>query len=367
MTAAMRHPTVEAAAAPLRGRRVLVTGGFGFLGSHTTRALAEAGAEVTCLDILTAPRRPSLVNAPEAGLRRRVRVATVDMTEPSAVRRVVDRGGFHAVFHFAAYAAVVEKAVTAPLETIRSNTMAWVNLLEALRLRAPRPEAVVFASTDKVYGDNSGRPYDEERTPLQGIGVYDSAKLAADLFARTYHEAYGLPTITVRMCNVFGPWDFNTGYRLVPRTLEGLYGRSPMRPPEVYDDSLSHRRDYVFVDDAVRALLLLACEPRCRGEVYNLRCCRNLSTPRMLAAVLRTAVRVERGLRPERAAAMARLEVVERARSTGASLKTIERQHLKSRKIQEALGFEPLVGFEEGLDRTVRFYRDYYAARGRRG
>ena len=354
---------IQAAAGRFRGRRVLVTGGFGFLGSHTTRALADAGAYVTCLDISTTPRRTSLINAPEAKLRRRIRIQTADMTDPSVVRRVVDRGRFHAVFHYAAYATVVEKALQAPFETIRSNTLAWVNLLEALRLRSPRPDAVVFVSTDKVYGENGGKPYDEERTPLRGIGVYDSAKLAADIFARTYHEAYGLPTITVRLCNIFGPWDFNTGYRLVPRTLEGLYGRAPMRPPEIYDDSLGHRRDYLYVDDAVRALLMMAAEPRCRGEVYNMSCCRNLGPPQMLAAVLKAAVRLERRLRPERAAAMARLKIVERARAAGSSLKIIARQHLKSRKLREMLGFVPRVGFSEGLDRTVRFYRGYYAPR----
>lgn len=347
--------------------RVLVTGAFGFLGSHTVRRLVDAGARVTALDIRTAASRPCLLNEPSLGLRPRIAVETADMTSFETVRGVAARGRFDFVFHFAAYATVIEKALARPFETIEANAMAWVNLLEALRRLRRRPAAVLFASTDKVYGDAGGAAYDEERTPLRGIGVYDSAKLAADLFARVYHEAYGLPTITLRMCNVFGPYDFNTGFRLVPKTLEGLYGRSPMRAPELYPGSAAHRRDYLYVDDAVRAALLLAREPRCRGEVFNLMACRNLSTPEMLRALLGTAVRVERAFDPGRARALAALRPRRVARRpAGGRLVAIGRQHLRSRKLREAVGFRPAVTFDDALERTVRFYRDWFLGGGRR-
>jgi len=141
------------------------------------------------------------------------------MTDAAAVRALIASRRFTHIFHFAAYATVIERAARNPYETIGSNTMAWVNLLEAVRVSGRNPEAVLLASTDKVYGDCGGEEYDEERTPLRGIGVYDAAKLAADVFSRTYHDVYGLPTVTLRLCNIFGPFDFNTEFRLVPRTL----------------------------------------------------------------------------------------------------------------------------------------------------
>ena len=346
-------------------KRALVTGAFGFLGSHTARRLAEYGARVTALDIRARASRPCLLNDPSLRLRSRLDVEPVDMTSSASVREVVRRGRFDFVFHFAAYATVIEKAMAEPFQTVEANTMACVNLLEALRLCRRRPEAVLLASTDKVYGDAGGAAYDEERTPLRGIGVYDSAKLAADLFARTYHEAYGLPTIVLRMCNIFGPYDFNTRYRLVPKTLEGLYGPGPLRAPSLYRDSARHRRDYLYVDDAVRAFLLLAREPRCRGDVFNLRPCRNVSTPGMLRSLHAAAVRVERSLDPSRARAIARHGVRLQDRKGDACLVTIARQHLRSRKLVEATGFRPEVGFEDALERTVRFYRGWYLGRRR--
>lgn len=337
------------------GKDVLVTGAFGFLGGHVCKALCGLGAKVTALDSRTGSERPSLVN----GFREQVSVQTLDMTDNAAVRRLIASKRFSTILHFAAYATVIERAAANPYETIGSNTMAWVNLLEAVRVSGNMPESVLLASTDKVYGDSGGEEYDEERTPLKGIGVYDAAKLAADVFSRTYHDVYGLPTVTLRLCNVFGPHDFNTEFRLVPRTLAGLYA-DPVRGPELYADSVGHERDYLYVDDAVRAFLLAASEPVCRGETYNLKGVRNLGTPEMLDLVLRAAVELEKSSGGERLGRLQSAAVRRRERSADLRVVVINKQHLSGRKFREAVGFVPEVDFSEGLRRTVRFYRDHF-------
>ncbi|MFA5137956.1 MAG: NAD(P)-dependent oxidoreductase [Elusimicrobiota bacterium] len=338
------------------GKETLVTGAFGFLGGHVCEALCGLGARVTALDIQTGPERPSLLNK----FRGRVAIETLDMTDAAAVRALIASRRFSRIFHFAAYATVIERAARNPYETIGSNTMAWVNLLEAVRASGAEPEAVLLASTDKVYGDSGGEEYDEERTPLKGIGVYDAAKLAADVFSRTYHDVYGLPTVTLRLCNIFGPFDFNTEFRLVPRTLEGLYGCEPMRAPELYADSLGHERDYLYVSDAVRAFLLAASEPACRGETFNLKGVRNIGTPEMLEALLRTAAELERGIDAERCRALEAVRVRRTERPSDLRVVVISKQHVSGRKFREAVGFVPEVDFAEGLRRTVRFYRSHF-------
>src|SRR5690606_35931357 len=127
---------------------------------------------------------------------------------------------------------------------------------EAVRLLpAEQRPVIIYSSTDKVYGEAEILPY-TENSLLGGVGVYDAAKLAADIFAGTYDKALGVSTIVLRMCNLFGPYDFNCDYRLIPKALRNILRDG--RAPELYSASQEHFRDYCYVEDAVRAFLLLA-------------------------------------------------------------------------------------------------------------
>jgi nucleoside-diphosphate-sugar epimerase len=347
-----------AAAASFRGRTVLVTGGFGFVGSHVCKALLDLGAVVTVLDLRTDRSVPSLLNL--EGHRERLHVIRGDIADAALVTKIIHGGAFSHLFHFAAYATVIEKAVEHPYDTIVANTMGWVNVMEAARTSPTPPEVVFFSSTDKVYGEMDGDAYQEGETPLRGIGVYDAAKLAADVLGKTYNEVFGVPTVVLRMCNLFGPHDFNTSYRLIPKAMASLFGAAEPQPPELYFDSLEHKRDYLYIDDAVRAILLVAHHPGCRGDVFNLLAAHSAGTPDILRTLVRLAAQREQSDDPQRAEKILRNGITVRLRDADAKILAIKKQHLDGSKLRRTTGFVPLVDFEEGMRRTIESYRRHF-------
>jgi nucleoside-diphosphate-sugar epimerase len=343
-----------------RDQAVLVTGGLGFIGSHLTAELVRRGARVTVLDLSTDPERESLLNLEGGRLREQTRVVEGDIADAAFVRDLVSHGGFRYVFNLAAGATVIERAVADPFKTVESNTTALVNLLEAVR-QAPEPPQVVFqASTDKVYGDANGEPYDEDRTPLQSVGLYDCSKLAADILARAWFSVFGVPTVVLRLCNIIGPWDFNAGYRLVPKAMQALFGGATPQPPELYFEALAHQRDYLFIGDCVRAILLLAACPRARGQVFNLPGCCHLSTPEMCRAIIQAAVQVEERFDPARAEIIRKNGVTLKMANQQPQVITIKVQHSTGEKLRRVTGFVPRITLPEALVRTVQACRDYY-------
>ena len=342
---------------------VLVTGGFGFIGSHLASALVDAGARVTLLDLDTSPRRASLINL-RPGLRAAVRSIECDLSERlDRVAGSILSRPFAAIFNCASFASVVERAVDFPYETVRTNTVGLLNLLESVRTASVRPASIVHTSTDKVYGNASGGSYDEESSPLRAIGVYDVSKLAADALARMYHDVFDLPTVVMRLCNVFGPHDYNTGFRVVPKAMKALLGEDDPRPPSLYEGSILHERDYIYIDDCVCALMGVAAAPKCRGKVYNLMGCRHLKTVDMIEAAIRAAAEATRDGDPLRSAAIEEngYSVV---RQVASGVVTIPAQHASGARLRRDLAFEPLTSLEDGLLLAAEAYRDYFAAAG---
>lgn len=342
------------------GKRVLVTGAFGFVGGHLVRALHALGARITALDCDVTPDRPALLNI--TGLRDQVTVVEADITDFPAMREVVKDGRFEIIFHLAAGATTIEKAMSDPYATILANTMGFVNVAEAARLLpAHEHPLVIYSSTDKVYGESTELPYSEDTTRLNGIGVYDSAKLAADIFSATYHRALGVPTIVLRMCNLYGAFDFNFNYRLVPKATRNIFRDG--QAPDLYYNSLDHYRDYLYVEDAVRAFLLLARHDACRGRVYNLPGTLHAATPYVLhevvdlvAAMQQEAQRVS----PEAPLATLEWDPSIRVVKSDSSLLVIARQHLDGSRIKDEAEFEPRTLFLDGLLHTVAFYYWYF-------
>ena len=347
------------------GKNVLVTGGFGFVGGHAVKALVDLNANVTVFDIRSDPKIDSMLNDETLGLRSRVKIVKGDLALPQEVHEAVKGQGFHFIFNFAAYATVIEKAVENPFDTIRVNTLGLVNVLEAARAQKT-PPVVFHASTDKVYGEMDGDSYEEEKTPLRGIGVYDGAKLAADVFARTYNDVFGLPTVVLRMCNIFGPHDFNTDYRLIPKAMRNLYAGNHPTAPELYFDSIGHWRDYLYVDDCIRAILLLAYHGECRGDVFNLEAVQYSSTPELMKTIVSIAYEVEKEFDNARAEAILSNGIVVKVRPHAPNVVAISKQHLNGDKIRRVTEFEPTVDFKEGMKRTVRAYRTHFLGRGKR-
>ena len=352
--------TLEETSAFFHGKRVLVTGAFGFVGGHLARALQIAGAQVTALDCDVSPERPALINL--TGLRDKVEVVQADITSLEDMKRVIAAGNFNVVFHLAAGATTIEKAMADPYATILANTMGFVNLAEAVRLIPDhKGPVIIYSSTDKVYGDSNELPYLEDSTRLGGIGVYDVAKLAADIFAGSYHRALGVPTIVLRMCNLFGPYDFNFDYRLVPKALRNIF-RDGIAP-DLYFNSLDHHRDYLYIDDAVRAFLLLAVHQGCRGRVYNLPGALHAATPDVLHEIVEMVTKLqEEAIRDSPDSTLARMTWDNSIRvvKSDPKLLTISNQHLDGSRIRQEAEFEPHTVFRDGLLETAKFYCAYF-------
>ncbi len=342
------------------GKKALITGAFGFVGGHLSRALHAAGAHVTALDCNTRPAHGSQIDI--AGLREKLEVVEADITDRVRMHEIVHRGRFDFIFHLAAGATTVEKAMHDPYATILANTMGFVNLAEAARLLpSDKRPVLIYSSTDKVYGETEELPYDEEKSELRGVGVYDAAKLAADIFSATYHQALGLDTIVLRMCNLFGPYDFNTNYRLIPKAMRDIFRSHDA--PELYYSSLHHHRDYLYVEDAARAFMALAREPKCRGLVFNLPGVHYSPTPDVLRDVVdMVAALQEDALRSGGDPRLANLIWSRYIRLTHpvSGVVAISKQHLSGEKIKKIAGFTPSVSFQDGLRRTILFYLWYF-------
>ncbi|HEX8834751.1 MAG TPA: NAD(P)-dependent oxidoreductase [Abditibacteriaceae bacterium] len=352
--------TIDASREFFAGKRALVTGAFGFVGGHLARALVAAGVTVTALDLDASHERGSQLNL--SRLREQMEVVEADITHREHMRDIVRDGKFDFIFHIAAGATTIEKAISDPYSTILANTMGFVNLAEGARLlpKEERP-VILYSSTDKVYGESDELPYVEEKTNLGGVGVYDAAKLAADIFAGTYHKALGVPTIVLRMCNLFGPYDFNFNYRLVPKAMRNIF--RDREAPELYLNALEHFRDYLYVEDAARAFMHLAMHEKCRGRVYNLPGAHYSATPDVLREVVELVGKMQdsaREIDPESALATMKWNRSIRVVQSDPSLIVISKQHLDGSRIGREAGFEPETTFQEGLKRTALFYHWYF-------
>lgn len=324
-------------AANLDGVVAVVTGGWGFIGQHLVAHLAARGAAVTVLD-----RRPGPSAAPPG-----VTDVCGDVRDLDCCLDTLTALRPDLVFHLAA-SSTIDSAYEDPHDSLAVNVGGTTNLLEAVR-RTGGVRRFVLASTDKVYGELRGSAYSED-SPLDARGVYDVGKLAADQITRLYGYELGIAVAVLRLCNVFGPGDGNVAFRLVPRSLDRLLGPGGPRPPVVYEGSMRHGRDYVYVDDVARALTVLGTDVRSRGEVFNMVPAAHRTTLALVQELIEAAVDGCAQRDPALAAAIRRVgyEVV----PGGGQASALLHQHCDAARLR-ALGFRPAVGLAEGLRRTV--------------
>jgi CDP-glucose 4,6-dehydratase len=324
-------------------RRALVTGAHGFVASHLTLRLLGDGVAVRILD-RPDPRtadiggpRPSALDL--LGIRDEVELAEGDLRDADAVAAAVD--GCDSVFHLAAQ-TIVGVARRSPRETFETNVSGAWNVFEACRER--QVERTVFASSDKAYGQSPELPYRED-FPLRGAHPYDASKAAADVIARSYAHAYGLPIAVTRFANVYGGGDLNFS-RLIPETsVAAIEGRSPA----IRSDG-SPERDFLHVDDAVAAYLAIAKAldaGDARGEAFNAGGERPHSVREVVDLIAELA---GSGIEPD-------------YRGEGIPDGEIDRQYVDSTKLREATGWRPRVELRDGLARTLDWYRSHPEAR----
>lgn len=307
-------------------RTFLVTGGAGFIGSHIAEALVARGDKVRVLDNLSTGFLANL-----APIRDRVEFIEADLIDADAVRRAVE--GVDCVFHEAALASV-PRSVEQPLDTNAACVTGTVTLLDAARRAGVR--RLVYAGSSSMYGDLPTSSKRETDLPAP-ISPYGAAKLAAEYYCRSFTATYGFETVTLRYFNVFGPrQDPNSQYSaVIPQFITAILAG---RRPSVFGDGLQSR-DFTFVANVAHANLLAADAPGVAGQVMNVANGRSQNLLELLAAVNRLlGTKVEPIHAPPR---------VGDVRESMADI-TLARRLLK---------YEPQVDFEEGLRRSIGYYR----------
>jgi CDP-glucose 4,6-dehydratase len=321
----------------------LVTGGHGFAASWLVKALLERGDRVRVLD-RPDPRvtdvgtpRPSALEL--HGVLDEVELFEADLRDAEGISQVVE--GVDAVFHLAAQ-TIVGNAQASPRETFETNVLGTWNVLEACREQGVG--RVVFASSDKAYGESDELPYLED-FPLRAAHTYDASKAAADILARSYWHSYEVPVAVTRFANLYGGGDLNFS-RLIPEAVSAvLDGRRPV----IRSDG-TPQRDFLYVEDAARAYLAITealDDGAARGEAFNA----GGGEPHAVADVLRLIAEIAGAdLEPD-------------IRGSGNPEGEIDRQYVDSGKLREMTGWKPEVDLPEGLRRTIEWYREHPEAR----
>ena len=309
-----------------RMRTFLVTGGAGFIGSHIAAALVERGDRVRVLDNLSTGHRENL---PAGG--DRVEFLHGDLNDRELVARAV--AGVDCVFHQAALASV-PRSVEAPLDTNAACVTGTVALLDAARRAGVR--RVVYAGSSSAYGEQVKSPKSEGDLPAP-ISPYGAAKLAGEYYCQAFTATYGLETVVLRYFNVFGPrQDPNSPYSaVIPLFITALLAG---RRPTVFGDG-HQSRDFTYVDNVVQGNLCAADAAGASGRVFNVANGRSTSLLDLLAELNRLL-----------GTAVEPLHAPPRAGDIRESLADI-------RAAQSILGYQPRVGFQEGLQRSLAYYR----------
>jgi UDP-glucose 4-epimerase len=317
------------------GKKVLVTGGLGFIGSTLARELVEMEAEVVVVDSLVPEYGGLLHNV--AGIEDRLTINISDVRDEHSLRYLVR--GQDVIFNLAGQTSHLD-SMTDPYTDLEINARSQLSILEACRHESPGVK-IVFASTRQIYGRPQRLPVDESH-PIVPVDVNGINKTAGEWYHLLYGDIYGLRTSVLRLTNTYGP---RMRVRDARQTFLGIWVRRALEGEEilVFGDG-SQRRDLTYVDDAVGAFLLAAARDETNGRVYNLGGERNISL----------------------------LELAEIVVSSAGSGKVTTIPFPADRKnidigdfyadwsaIERDLDWRPTVGVEEGVRRTLEYYRGH--------
>ena len=320
-------------AARLEGRRVLVTGGLGFIGSNLARELVAAGSTVTLIDSLMPTHGGTWANL--AAIEDDVEVHQLDVRDTDRLHAHLL--GKDLLFNLAGQTSHLD-SMSDPRTDLEINCTAQLSLLEASRADNPGLR-IVFAGTRQIYGRPRYLPVDESH-PIDPVDVNGINKTAGEWYHLLYGRVYGLPVTVLRLTNTYGP---RMRVRDARQTFLGLWIRRALQGEEllVFGDG-SQRRDFSYVDDVIRALCLAATSPAAVGEVFNVGGNGHVTLRETAELVVRLAGSGSHRLVPfpdDRKAI------------------DIGDYYADDAKLRAALGWQPEVGFEDGLAATIDYYR----------
>lgn len=314
----------------IKGNKILVTGGAGFIGGHLVKKLVDLKAKVFVIDIKIDPKSYFTQNK----LEKKCKFNFVDIRNEKAVESFFSKNKIDYIFHLAAE-PIVETAYFHPRDVFETNIMGTVNILEACR-KDPNIEGVIVASSDKAYGKTKNT-YTEE-SPLKGDHPYDVSKSCEDLIAQTYYKTYGMPIIITRFGNVYGEGDLHLN-RIVPGICESVIKNKRLL---IRSDGF-YVRDYLYVEDVVDGyIFLLSKLNSIIGEGFNFSSSDTLS-------VLDLVKKAEKILKTK-----INYKILNNVKNE------IPYQHLDDKKIRK-LGWKQSYNLEAALKKVLEWYKyDFY-------
>jgi dTDP-glucose 4,6-dehydratase len=317
------------------GKRVLVTGAGGFIGSHLTESLLRAGAQVRAFVRYNARNDPGLLRFMTPDEFARLELVAGDLRDSDAIRSAV-RGVSH-VFHLGALIAI-PYSYQHPREVVESNVIGTLNLLMAAREFGV--QRLIHTSTSEVYGTALRVPIDEEH-PLQAQSPYSASKIGADKLAESFHLSYSLPVVTLRPFNTFGPRQ--SARAVIPTIISQALAGGKIRL-----GNTDARRDFTYVSDTVDGFLRIAATPGLEGRTLNLGTGYDVTIGQVAETIFEI---LGRPFELEHDPARLRPEKSE-----------VQRLISDNRQALEHMGWSPQVSLREGLARTIDWVRENLSA-----
>ena len=316
----------------IKGKKILVTGAEGFIGSHLTERLVELGAEVTALAQYNSFNNWGWIDTFDKNMKNSIKVVTGDIREYDGIKRIVK--GNDVVFHLAALIAIPYSYLS-PMAYVRTNVEGTTNVLEACR--EYEVQKIVHTSTSETYGTALYVPIDEKH-PMQGQSPYSASKIGADKIAESFYKSFNLPVATIRPFNTYGPRQ--SARAVIPTIIsQVLSGKT-----EIKLGDLSPTRDFSYVKDTAEAFIKIAESDKTIGEVINAGSNYEISVGDTIELIIKLIGKEVKVIRDE-----------ERIRPQNSE---VNRLWADNTKIKELTGWSPKFTLEEGLKETIDWMKD---------
>ncbi|MGH4052851.1 MAG: NAD-dependent 4,6-dehydratase LegB [Clostridium sp.] len=316
----------------LQGKKVLITGAEGFIGSHLTEKLMKLGADVTALVQYNSFNNWGWIDTFDKNIKENIKVVTGDIREYDGMKRIIK--GQEVVFHLAALIAIPYSYLS-PMAYVKTNVEGTTNVLEACREYGV--EKIVHTSTSETYGSALYVPIDEKH-PMQGQSPYSASKIGADKMAESYYKSFDMPIAIIRPFNTYGPRQ--SARAIIPTIISQILAGKT----EIKLGSLTPTRDFSFVKDTAQAFIKVAESTKTIGEVINVGSNYEITiedTVRKIIRIIGKDVKIlcdDERIRPKNS--------------------EVNRLWADNTKIKQLTGWQPNYNIDKGLEATIEWIKN---------